>query len=129
MEQIREKKYTMIGFDPDNYSLLAKPLGFDDLVPVKEYSGGGHETVFSLALRLALSQTAGNRDFMLFDEPTDATDTYNRDQIIEALMKASQSFNQILLITHHGLGREYTVNTITIEFDPDAGSSKVLLDN
>jgi len=126
---IREKKYTMIGFDPDNYSLLAKPLGFDDLVPVKEYSGGGHETVFSLALRLALSQTAGNRDFMLFDEPTDATDTHNRDQIIEALMKASQSFNQILLITHHGLGREYTVNTITIEFDPDDGSSKVLTNN
>jgi len=126
---IREKKYTMIGFDTDNYSLLAKPLDFDDLVPVKEYSGGGHETIFSLALRLALSQTAGNRDFMLFDEPTDATDTYNRDQIIEALMKASQSFNQILLITHHGLGREYTVNTITIKFDPDAGSSKVLTDN
>jgi len=123
---IREKKYTMIGFDPDNYSLLAKPLGFEDLVPVKEYSGGGHETIFSLALRLALSQTAGNRDFMLFDEPTDATDTYNRDQIIEALMKASQSFNQILLITHHGLGREYTVNTIAIEFDPEDRSSKVL---
>lgn len=123
---IREKKYKMIGFDPDNYSLLAKPIGFEDLVPVKEYSGGGHETIFSLALRLALSQTAGNRDFMLFDEPTDATDTYNRDQIIEALMKASQSFNQILLITHHGLGRQYTVNTITIEFDPDERSSKVL---
>jgi len=126
---IREKKYTMIGFDPDNYSLLAKPIGFDDLVSVKEYSGGGHETIFALALRLALSQTAGNRDFMLFDEPTDATDTQNRDQIIEALMKASQSFNQIILITHHGLGREYTVNTITIAYDPDNKSSKALTDN
>lgn len=125
---IREKKYMMIGFDSDNYSLLAKPIGFDVLVPVKAYSGGGHETIFALALRLALSQTAGNRDFMLFDEPTDATDSQNRDQIIEALMKASRSFNQILLITHHGLGREYTANTITVEYDPDDRSSKVLTD-
>ncbi len=125
----REKKYAMIGFDSDNYSLLAKPIGFDDLVSVKEYSGGGHETIFALALRLALSQTAGNRDFLLFDEPTDATDTQNRDQIIEALMNASQSFNQIILITHHGLGREYTVNTITTAYDPDDRSSRVLADN
>ncbi len=123
---VRDKKYTSLSFDPESYMLLAKPIGFPEPVPVKDYTGGGHETIFAIAERLALSQVAEYQGLMLFDEPTDATDTQNRDQIIEALTRASQTFGQIVLITHHGLGREYTANTISVEYDGMGRSSRIV---
>jgi len=117
--------YVSVEIDPDTYELKAQPLGFPEPQPVKGFSGGGHETIFALAFRLALAEMTGFGGFLMFDEPTDATDSANRDAIIEALYKASRKFRQILLITHHGIGREVSAHVVHVSFDKGKNSSRI----
>ncbi len=56
----------------------------------------------------------GATDFMMIDEPTDATDSENRENMLEMIHGAVKQFSQILLITHHGVGREQANNIIKI---------------
>jgi len=117
--------YLSVELDPDTYELKALPHGFKEPQPVRSFSGGGHETIFALAFRLALADILGFRDFLLLDEPTDATDTSNRDAIVEALHKATERFRQILLITHHGVGSEVSAHILHVYYDKAEGTSKV----
>ncbi len=120
---VSDPLYLSVEIDPETYELKAQPLGFPEAQPVKSFSGGGHETLFALAFRLALAEIIGFNNFLMFDEPTDATDSDNRDTIIEALHRASRRFRQILLITHHGIGKEVSAHIIHVRFDKMKDSS------
>jgi len=122
---ISDPLYLSVELDPETYELKALPHGFKEPQPVRSFSGGGHETIFALAFRLALADILGFRDFLLLDEPTDATDTSNRDAIVEALHKATERFKQILLITHHGVGSEVSAHILHVYYDKTEGTSKV----
>ncbi|RLF17010.1 MAG: hypothetical protein DRJ66_01870 [Thermoprotei archaeon] len=117
--------YLSVELDPETYELKALPHGFKEPQPIRSFSGGGHETIFALAFRLALADILGFHDFLLLDEPTDATDTANRDAMIEALYKATQRFHQILLITHHGVGSEVSAHILHVYYDRLAQTSKI----
>lgn len=122
---VGEAKYVGLRINPESYELEAQPLGFPDPQPVKSFSGGGIETVFALAMRFALAEILGLRDFLLFDEPTDAADTRNRDAIVSVMHEASNVFNQILLVTHHGIGIEVAAHVINVSYDSARRSSVV----
>jgi DNA repair exonuclease SbcCD ATPase subunit len=53
----------------------------------------------------------------MIDEPTDATDSDNRSRLLEMIHQAVDSFNQIILITHHGAGREKAEHIIQVDKD------------
>jgi DNA repair exonuclease SbcCD ATPase subunit len=118
-------QYVRVDFDPTDYMLLAQPVDSSKLRPVCMWSGGGHETIFALALRLALAEIFGHKDFLMLDEPTDATDPLNREAIIEALYEASQAFNQVLLVTHHEPVKELPVYAINVKYDEKERTSKI----
>jgi len=122
---VGEAKYVGLRINPESYELEVQPLGFPEPQPVKSFSGGGIETVFALAMRFALAEILGLRDFLLFDEPTDAADTKNRDAIVNVMHEASQFFNQILLITHHGVGVEVAAHVINVSYDSARKSSLI----
>jgi ATPase involved in DNA repair len=82
---------------------------------ISDYQGGGQRTLTALAYQLALAEMTGSTDFMMIDEPTDATDSENRESLLEMIHNAIKQFSQILLITHHGAGREKASNIIRVE--------------
>ena|GEM_PF-1212288 len=120
-----DRNYTAVSFDPESYELLVQPAGSNEFYPVKAYTGGGVETIFALSLRLALAEISGVHGLLMFDEPTDAASERTRDHIMEALYKASHRFGQILLITHHGAGRELAGSIYQVRYDASRRSSIV----
>lgn len=88
---------------------------------ISDYQGGGQRTLTALAYQLALAEMTGT-DFLMIDEPTDATDSDNRENLLEIIQNAVKQFNQILLITHHGIGREKADNIIQVEKDKEGST-------
>ncbi|RLE51218.1 MAG: hypothetical protein DRJ33_06320 [Candidatus Methanomethylicota archaeon] len=120
-----DRSYTAVSFDPESYELLVQPAGSSEFYPVKAYTGGGVETIFALSLRLALAEISGVYGPLMFDEPTDAASERTRDCIMEALYKASHRFRQVLLITHHGAGKELAGSIYQVRYDASKRSSIV----
>jgi DNA repair exonuclease SbcCD ATPase subunit len=77
-------------------------------------AGGGHESLFALAERLALLRVMGFPHLLILDEPTDAVDSENIPQLLEYVARSSTEIGQVLLVTHHGHGEEEGVNLITV---------------
>ena len=87
-------------------------------------SGGGHESIFALAERLALLRVSGFPYLLILDEPTDAIDSENIPQLLEYISKSTREIKQILLVTHHGQGEDEEINLLTIT--KEKGESKIL---
>jgi exonuclease SbcC len=108
-----QQLYSSCHIDRDRYTLEVQPLGSGRLIPVWR-TGGGHESLFALAERLALLRVKEFPHLLILDEPTDAVDTENVPQLIEYIAKSSNEIGQVLLVTHHGQGEEEGVNIIRV---------------
>ena len=89
-------------------------------------TGGGHESLFALAERLALLKVMGFTHLLMLDEPTDAVDSENIPQLLEYVAKSSKEIGQVILVTHHGYGEEEGVNTLIVR--KIKGESRVIRD-
>jgi exonuclease SbcC len=118
-ELAAKHEFTRIEVDPRNYELLGVPVNGREALPIRSYQGGGQKTLAALAYQLALAQATGMREFLMVDEPTDATDSENRDNLLEMMHTTSEFFRQILLITHHGAGLEIAGHVIEVHRDKD----------
>ncbi|MFB6215729.1 MAG: hypothetical protein ABEJ72_01990, partial [Candidatus Aenigmatarchaeota archaeon] len=114
-ELAAKHEFKHLKIDRDNYELLGIPQNAGQELPIADYQGGGQRTLTALAYQLALAEMTGASDFMMIDEPTDATDSENRESLLEMIHNAVKQFSQILLITHHGVGREKADNIIKVE--------------
>lgn len=116
-------EFKHLSIDREDYRLKGVPVNADREYSITDYQGGGQITLTALAYQLALAEVTGS-DFLMVDEPTDATDSENRESLLEMIHAAVNQFSQILLITHHGVGREKADNIIKLE-KLDDGRSKV----
>ena len=108
--------------DRERYTLEVQPLDGRGTLPAWR-AGGGHESLFALAERLALLRVMGFPHLLILDEPTDAVDSENIPQLLDYIAKGSRELGQVLLVTHHGYGEEEGVNLITVR--KQAGESRV----
>jgi len=105
--------YSNCHIDRESYVLEVQPLGSDRMLPAWR-AGGGHESLFALAERLALLRVMGFPHLLILDEPTDAVDSENIPQLMEYIARGSREIGQILLVTHHGHGEEEGVSLIRV---------------
>jgi len=117
-----QQLYSGCHIDRDRYTLKVQPQGSGRLLPAWR-AGGGHESLFALAERLALLRVKNFPHMLILDEPTDAVDSENVPQLLEYISKSSQEIGQVLLVTHHGQGEEEGVNLIRVR--KVAGESRV----
>lgn len=117
-----QQAYAGCHIDRERYTLEVQPLGGSRLMPAW-LAGGGHESLFALAERLALLRVMGFPHLLILDEPTDAVDSENIPQLLEYVARSSREIGQVLLVTHHGHGEEEGVNLITVR--KVGGESKV----
>jgi ATPase involved in DNA repair len=113
-ELAAKQEFKQLKIDRESYELRGIPRNTNQELSISNYQGGGQRTLTALAYQLALAEMTGATDFMMIDEPTDATDSENRENMLEMIHGAVKQFSQILLITHHGVGREQANNIIKI---------------
>ncbi|HRZ18483.1 MAG TPA: SMC family ATPase [Methanofastidiosum sp.] len=100
-------------------------IGFEKKGNYRSYKrlSGGQKTVANIAIRLGFSKvialkTQTNIRFIVMDEPFGALDGENRNLIKKILTLISESFNQILVITHTEDSENFP-NIITVRMTPD----------
>jgi exonuclease SbcC len=108
-----QQNYSSCQIDRQRYTLEVQPIGSPRSIPAWR-AGGGHESLFALAERLALLRVMGFPHMLILDEPTDAVDSENIPQLLEYIAKTSEEISQVLLVTHHGYGEEQGVNLINV---------------
>ena len=118
-----QRIYTSFRIDPENYRVYVKPHGLSDYIPANRV-GGGHQTLISLSLRLAILHHLGVRSLIILDEPTYGVDEENLQMLLNQLSKIARHVDQALIITHHGRGVEEASNIIEVYRDRD-GFSRV----
>jgi len=116
-----QQLYWACHIDRERYTLEVYPLGGTGKLPAWR-AGGGHQSLFALAERLALLRVMGFPHLLILDEPTDAVDSENIPQLLEYVAKSSREIGQVLLVTHHGHGEEEGVNIIRVK--KDGGESR-----
>jgi exonuclease SbcC len=117
--------YNAIRIDPENYSVWVHPQGLTEPIPANRV-GGGHQTIISLAVRLALLDSLNLRSLLILDEPTYGVDSQNLPQIANYMGEVSKHISQTILVTHHNICEEEASNIINVVVQED-GASKVEL--
>lgn len=116
-----QHSYSAIYVNPENYRVQVSPKGLTDRIPATR-TGGGHQTLISLALRLALLQELNFRSLLLLDEPTYGVDDQNLPQLASQLGETARQLSQTIIVTHHGICEEYATNTLKIIVGHDGAS-------
>ncbi len=109
-----QQLYSACRIDRERYTLEVQPKGSPRPLPAWR-AGGGHESLFALAERLALLRVRNFPYLLILDEPTDAVDSENVPHLLEYIARGSREIGQVLLVTHHGQGEEEGVNIIHVE--------------
>ena len=108
-----QQLYSACRIDRERYTLEVQPKGSPRLLPAWR-AGGGHQSLFALAERLALLRVRNFPYLLILDEPTDAVDSENVPHLLEYIAQGSREIGQVLLVTHHGQGEEEGVNLIRV---------------
>jgi len=116
--------YAAISIDPETYRVYIHPKGLTDRIPATR-TGGGHQTLISIALRLALLQELNFRSLLILDEPTYGVDDENLPQLASQLGQASKQLSQTIIVTHHGICEEDATNILNIIVGQD-GISQIV---
>jgi exonuclease SbcC len=113
--------YVAISIDPETYRVYVHPKGLTDRIPATR-TGGGHQTLISLALRLALLQELNFRSLLILDEPTYGVDDENLPQLANQLGLAAKQLSQTIIVTHHGICEEDATNMLIVRVGEDGVS-------
>jgi len=108
-----QQLYSGCHIDRERYVLEVQPIGSPRMLAAWR-AGGGHESLFALAERLALLRVMKFPHLLILDEPTDAVDSENVPQLLEYVARSSDEIGQVLLVTHHGQGEEEGVNLLRV---------------
>lgn len=114
--------YTSFEINPENYRVYVFHESLHSKIPATR-TGGGHQTLIALSLRLAILQVLGYRHLLILDEPTYGVDAANTTQLLNRLAEIAQNVSQMILVTHYGLGEEAAANLIRVERRPDGAST------
>ena len=113
--------YSAISIDPEGYTVWVQPKGLIEPVPATRV-GGGHQTILSLAIRLALLDALGFRSLLILDEPTYGVDSENLPQLASEIGEASRQLPQTILVSHFNICEEEASNIIDVTMREDGVS-------
>jgi exonuclease SbcC len=116
-----QRVYKAFRINRDDYSVEVFPSRLEGYIPAKR-TGGGHQTLFALAVRIALLHVLNQRNLLILDEPTYGVDSENLPQLMSYFSEVAKKLEQTVLVTHYGLGEEEAVNVIKVSLAPDGSS-------
>ena len=124
LNELTEGRYSTLELN-DKYEVCL----FDD-GEVKPIISGGEEDIANLCLRLAISQMIAQRSgrtlsLLILDEVFGSLDENRRNNVISLLNSLTNSFEQVILITHIDDIKENIDNIVKVEYDEEQGCSIV----
>jgi len=108
-----QRVYKAFRINKDDYTVEVFPTRLEGYIPAKR-TGEGHQTLIALAIRIALLNVLNQRSLMILDEPTYGVDSENLPQLMSYFPEAAKKIDQIILVTHYGLGEEEAANIIKV---------------
>lgn len=99
---------------------------------IKPVISGGEEDLVNLCVRVAISQIIAQRSgktlsLLILDEIFGSLDENRRSNVVNLLRNLTNSFEQVILITHIEDIKDEIDNIITIDYDTEKGCSKIVL--
>ena len=124
LEELTDGRYSTLELN-EKYEVCL----FDD-GEIKPVISGGEEDVANLCLRLAISQMIAQRSgrslsLLILDEVFGSLDETRRNNVISLLNSLTNSFEQVILITHIEDIKEGVDNVVKVEYDEELGCSIV----
>ncbi len=116
-----QRVYKAFRINRDDYSVEVFPSRLEGFIPARR-TGGGHQTLIALAVRIALLHVLNQRSLLILDEPTYGVDSENLPQLMSYFSEAAKKLEQTILVTHYGLGEEEAANVIKVGLAPDGSS-------
>jgi DNA repair exonuclease SbcCD ATPase subunit len=117
-----QRVYKAFRINKDDYTVEVFPTRLDGYIPAKR-TGGGHQTLIALAVRIALLNVLNQRSLMILDEPTYGVDSENLPQLMSYFSEAAKKIDQTILVTHYGLGEEEAANIVKVSIAKDGSST------
>jgi len=117
-----QRVYKAFRINEDDYTVEVFPTRLEGYIPAKR-TGGGHQTLIALAVRIALLNVLNQRSLMILDEPTYGVDSENLPQLMSYFSEAAKKIDQIILVTHYGLGEEEAANIIKVNIAENGSST------
>ena len=98
---------------------------------IKPVISGGEEDLVNLCVRVAISQIIAQRSgktlsLLILDEIFGSLDENRRSNVVNLLRNLTNNFEQVILITHIEDIKNEIDNIITIEYNTEKGSSKII---
>ena len=98
---------------------------------IKPVISGGEEDLVNLCVRVAISQIIAQRSgktlsLLILDEIFGSLDENRRTNVVNLLRNLTNNFEQVILITHIEDIKNEIDNIITIEYNTEKGSSKII---
>ena len=124
LEELTDGRYSTLELN-EKYEVCL----FDD-GEIKPVISGGEEDVANLCLRLAISQMIAQRSgrslsLLILDEVFGSLDESRRNNVISLLNSLTNSFEQVILITHIDDIKEGVDNVVKVEYAEEQGCSIV----
>jgi exonuclease SbcC len=116
-----QRMYKAFRIDEEDYTVEVQETNCDGYLNANR-TGGGHQTLIALSLRVALLNVLGDRSLMIMDEPTYGVDSENLPQLMSYISEISKKVDQVIIVTHHGLGLEEASNVISVSKVEDGSS-------
>ncbi|HYD54588.1 MAG TPA: SMC family ATPase [Gemmatimonadaceae bacterium] len=125
LSELTDGRYSELELD-ESYNFVV----LEDGIP-KPVISGGEEDLANLVLRLAISQMIAERagqplNLLILDEVFGSLDETRRHNVVELLRRLHDRFEQVILITHIDAVREGLDQVITVHYDEETGSSRVV---
>ncbi|MEM3882622.1 MAG: SMC family ATPase [Candidatus Methanomethyliaceae archaeon] len=117
-----QRIYKAFRINRDDYAVEVFPSRLEGYIPAKR-TGGGHQTLIALAVRVALLHVLNQRSLIILDEPTYGVDSENLPQLMSYFSEAAKKLEQTIVVSHYGLGEEEAANIIKVSLAPDGSST------
>jgi exonuclease SbcC len=124
IRDLTDGRYSDIELD-ESYNVIV----LEDAIP-KPVISGGEEDLANLVLRLAISEMIAERagqafSLLILDEVFGSLDDTRRNNVVDLLRRLQDRFEQVILITHIESVRECVDRVVTVQYDPESGTSHV----
>jgi DNA repair exonuclease SbcCD ATPase subunit len=116
-----QRIYKAFRINKDDYRVEVFPERLEGYIPARR-TGGGHQTLIALAVRIALLNVLNQRSLLILDEPTYGVDSENLPQLMSYFSEAAKKMGQTILVTHYGLGEEEAANIVKVSIAEDGSS-------
>ena len=127
LQELTESRYTVLELN-EKYEICLRE---DPKAEIRPVISGGEEDIANLCVRLGISKMIAQRSgkalsLLILDEVFGSLDENRRNKVVTLLNSLTNSFEQVILITHIDDIKESIDSIIKVEYNEEEGCSDIV---